>query len=174
MRSKRFWAFGTVVVVAAALGSTFALTASGEAAKQRPKRDVFMTAVEWKGSASVAKEAYPGTGSLPCNGAGCGFESFAPGSEEMAGDQTKWAVETYRFDTALVAACAGDRLTLNIFGVNAAHHDIVIPAFKKQFRVKRGVMSKVTMNVDKPGIYKILCITHPPAHQADILVMSCS
>jgi hypothetical protein len=38
----------------------------------------------------------------------------------------------------------------------------------------RGKLSKVTFNVDKPGIYKILCITHPPAHQADLLVLRCS
>ncbi|HUP31877.1 MAG TPA: hypothetical protein VM184_02500 [Gaiellaceae bacterium] len=162
---------GALVTVVVALGLVLGLTATGEAAKQRPTRDVFMTAVEWKGSASVAKEPYPGDRSLPCNGEGCGYESFAPGSDELAGDQTKWAVETYRFDTSTVVAYAGERLTLNIFGVNSKHHDIVIPAFKKQFRVNRGVLSKVTINVDKPGIYKILCITHPPAHQADLVVL---
>ena len=173
MLSKRLWVFGGLVAVLVTVGLVLGLTASGAAAK-RPKRDIYMTAVEWKGSASVAKEAYPGVKSLPCSGSGCGYESFAPGSEEVAGDQTKWAVETYRFDTAMVAACSGERVTLHIFGVNASHHDIVIPAFKKKFRVLRGVMSNVTIDVDKPGIYKIQCISHPPAHQADFLVLRCS
>ena len=174
MRITRRWIVGIAVTAAVVLGLTLGLTTSGAAAKQRPKRDIYMTAVEWKGSASVSKEAYPGTSSLPCSGSGCGYESFAPGSDELEGDMTKWAIETYRFDTAMVAACSGDRLTLHIFGVNAAHHDIVIPAFKKQFRVSRGKLSKVTFNVDKPGIYEILCITHPPAHRADLLVLRCS
>lgn len=171
MGSKRFWAIGAGVTVVVAAGLMLGLTATGEAAKQRPKRAVFMSAVEWKGTASVANEAYPGVRSLPCNGRGCGYESFAPGDEELDGDQTKWAIETYRFDTSTVVAYAGERLTLNIFGVNARFHDIVIPAFKKQFRVNRGVLSKVTIDVDRPGIYKILCITHPPAHQADLVVL---
>lgn len=34
-----------------------------------------------------------------------------------------------RFDTAVVMAHEGERVTLKIFGVNAAKHDIVIPAF---------------------------------------------
>lgn len=173
MHTKRIWLIGGVVTTLVACGLVLGLSATSEAAKQRPKRDIYMTAVEWKGSASVSKEAYPGARSLPCNGSGCGYESFAPGSDEVEGDMTKWAIETYRFDTSTVTACAGDRLTLNIFGVNSSHHDIVIPAFKQQFRIRRGVLSKVTFNVDRIGIYKILCITHPPAHQADLVVMRC-
>lgn len=173
MRTKRIWLIGALATMLVTVGLVLGLTTPSSAAKQRPKRDVYMSAVEWKGSASVAKEAYPGASSLPCSGSGCGYETFAPGSDEMKGDHSTWAIETYRFDTSTVTACAGDRLTMNIFGVNASHHDIVIPAFKKQFRVRRGVLSKVTMNVDKVGIYKILCITHPPAHQADLVVMNC-
>lgn len=169
MLIERFWAWGAAAIAVLVLGLALALAAPGDAAKQRPNRSVYLSAVEWKGSASVAKEAYPGTGSLPCTG--CGYESFAPGHEEVGGDTTKWAVETYRFDTSTVVAYAGDRLTLNIFGVNAKLHDIVIPAFKKKFTVKRGVLSKVAIDVDKPGIYKMLCVTHPPAHQADIVVL---
>lgn len=173
MLYRRLWILAGVVTLVVALGVLLGLAATGEAAKQRPKRDVYMSAVEWKGSASVAKEPYPGVRSLPCSGEGCGYESFAPGSEEMGGDKTKWAIETYRFDTAMVAACAGERVTLHIFGVNSSHHDIVIPAFNKKFRVLRGVLAKTTMNVDRPGIYKILCLSHQPSHQADLVVIRC-
>jgi plastocyanin len=170
-RRRTLWIAGAFVTATVAVGLVLGLTSTGMAAKQRPTRDIFLTAVEWKGSASVAKEAYPGVRSLPCAGDGCGYESFAPGTDEMAGDASKWAIETYRFDSATVVAYEGERVTLNIFGVNAKYHDIVIPAFKKQFRVNRGVLSKVTLNVDKAGIYKITCITHPPAHQADLVVL---
>src|SRR3970282_2506309 len=95
-----------------------------------------MGGVEGKGSASVAKEPYP---PAPLPGGG-GYEACPPGSQEcdLKGDTTKWAVETYRFDTALVAACVGERVVLNIFGVNAAEHQINIPGFGKRFVVKRG------------------------------------
>ena len=156
---------------AAAVGAVFALSTGSEAQGAVKARQIYMSAVEWKGSASVAKEPYPGN-ALPSGG---GYESCAPGSQEcdLKGDTTKWAVETYRFDTAVVAACVGERVTLNIFGVNAAEHHISIPAFGKNFVVKRGVLSRTTFTVKRPGLYSILCLTHPPAHRADLLVSSC-
>lgn len=156
-------------VAAVSTGAALVVTAGGEAKGAVKVRQIYMTAVEWKGSASVAKEPYP-TAALPSGG---GYETFAPGSSEMAGDQTKWAVETYRFDTAVVAACAGERVVLNIFGVNAAEHHINIPDFGKSFVVKRGMLARQTFTVKKPGIYPIICITHQPSHRADLLVMSC-
>jgi len=157
-------------VAAASLGAAFVMTAGSEAKAAGKVRQIYMSAVEWKGSASVAKEAYP-TAALPAGG---GYESFAPGSEEMAGDTTKWAVETYRFDTALVAACVGERVVLNIFGVNAAQHHINIPDFGKSFVVKRGMLARQAFTVKKPGLYPIICITHQPSHRADLLVSSCA
>ena len=91
-----------------------------------------------------------------------------------AEDILKWAVETYRFDTALVGACVGERVVLNIFGVNAAQHQINIPDFGKSFLVKRGMLSRVAFRVTKPGLYPIVCITHQPSHRADLLVSSCA
>ena len=169
--SRRLAIVMALAVAATAAGAAFALSAGEKASAAVKVRQIYMTAVEWKGSASVAKEAYP-TAPLPGGG---GYESCPPGSQEcdLKGDTTKWAVETYRFDTALVAACAGERVTLNIFGVNSAHHDINIPDFGKSFRVRRGVLSRVTFKVTKPGIYPIICITHQPSHRADLLVSSC-
>jgi plastocyanin len=159
-----------LAVAAAVLGAAFAPSGGGEAKAAVKVRQIYMTAVEWKGSASVAKEPFPAA-ALPAGG---GYEKFAPGSEELKGDQTTWAVETYRFDTALVGACAGEKVVLNIFGVNSAHHDINIPDFGKSFRVKRGMLSRVSFTVKKPGLYPIVCITHMPSHRAELLVSSCA
>lgn len=160
------------VVGVMSLSAVFALGAGGDAKAAVKVRQIYMSAVEWKGSASVAKEAYP-TAPLPGGG---GYESCAPGSQEcdLKGDTTKWAVETYRFDTALVAACAGERVTLNIFGVNAAEHQITVPDFNKSFVVKRGMLARTTFTVKKPGLYPIICMTHQPSHRADLLVSSCA
>lgn len=159
----------TFVVAAVSAGVGLVVTAGGEAKSAVKVRQIYMSAVEWKGSASVSKEPYP-TAPLPKGG---GYETFAPGSEEMGGDRTKWAIETYRFDTAVVAACAGERVVLNIFGVNAASHQINIPDFHKSFLVKRGVLTRQSFIARKPGLYPIICITHQPSHRADLLVMSC-
>jgi heme/copper-type cytochrome/quinol oxidase subunit 2 len=161
-----------VVALAVAVvptGAALTVASGGEAKGAVKVRQIYMSAVEWKGSASVAKEAFP-TAALPSGG---GYEKFAPGTDEVEGDQTKWAIETYRFDTGVVAACVGERVVLNIFGVNSAHHDINIPDFGKSFRVKRGMLSRSTFTVKKPGVYPIICITHMPSHRADLVVMAC-
>ncbi|MGZ8795559.1 MAG: hypothetical protein ACXW0F_13100 [Gaiellaceae bacterium] len=158
-----------LAVAAVTTGAALVLTAGGEAKGAVKTRQIYMSAVEWKGSASVAKEAFP-TGQLPGGG---GYERFAPGSAEVEGDKGKWAIETYRFDTGVVAACAGERVVLNIFGVNAAEHHINIPDFGKSFVVKRGMLSRQSFTVKKPGLYPIICITHQPSHRADLMVMAC-
>jgi plastocyanin len=157
-------------VAAVAVGAALVITAGGEAKATVKVRQIYMSAVEWKGSASVAKEPYP-LSALPTGG---GYEKFAPGSTEVDGDKTKWAIETYRFDTAVVAACVGERVVLNIFGVNATQHHINIPDFGKSFVVKRGMLARQTFTVKKPGLYPIICITHQPSHRADLLVSSCA
>jgi hypothetical protein len=167
--SRKFALLVAFAVAVAAAGAALVVTAGGEAKGAVKVRQIYMSAVEWKGSASVAKEPFP-TSALPEGG---GYEKFAPGSSEMGGDQTKWAVETYRFDTAVVAACAGERVVLNIFGVNAAEHHINIPDFGKSFVVKRGMLARQTLNAKKPGIYPIICITHQPSHRADLVVLPC-
>jgi plastocyanin len=168
--SRRIALLVAFAVAAASVGAAFLMAGGGEATAAVKVRQIYMSAVEWKGSADVAKEAYPTT-ALPAGG---GYEKFAPGSAEMNGDKTKWAVETYRFDTALVSACVGERVVLNIFGVNSARHHINIPDFGKNFVVKRGMLARTAFTVKKPGLYAIICITHQPSHRADLLVSSCA
>lgn len=167
--SRKIALLVALAVTVVSAGTALVVVSGGEAKGTANVRQIYMSAVEWKGSASVAKEAYPAA-QLPGGG---GYEKFEPGSAEMAGDKTKWAVETYRFDTAVVAACAGERVVLNIFGVNAAEHHINIPDFGKSFVVKRGLLARQSLTVKKPGIYPIICITHQPSHRADLVVLAC-
>ncbi len=163
---KKLWITAACLMALGSLVPALGLASSKSKRAQTPDRQIYLSAVEWKGSANVSKEPYPGP--VPAGG---GYESYPPGHEEVAAETGKWAIETYRFDSAMVAAYVGDRVTLNIFGVNGKQHDIAIPAFNKTLTVKRGVVSKVSFVVKKAGIYKILCITHPPVHQADLLVL---
>ena len=144
-------------------GVALVLVSSGGASPQAkaPQRTIYLTAVEWKGSANVADEAFP-TEALPEGG---GYELIAPDADG------KWNVETYRFDSAVVVAYQGERVTLNVFGVNAKFHDITMPDFNKAFRVERGKLSTVSFKVNKVGIFPIICITHQPSHRADLVVL---
>lgn len=158
-------ATGAAIVVASAL----AFSGKGDAKVAAKTRTLYVSAVEWKGSASVAKEPYPGP--VPSGG---GYESCAPGSQEcdLKGDTSKWAVETYRFDTAVVMAYAGERVVIKAFGVNSAEHPIAVPSLKKNFLIKRGVVTTADLGVvKKPGIYNMFCTLHRPAHQMDLVVM---
>jgi hypothetical protein len=162
--SKRLW----ILIAACALafgGLAFSSAASGgDAAKTKTKtRNIYLSAVEWKGSANISKEAYP-TKPLPEGG---GYERFAP---DAKGD---WSIETYRFDSAMVPACKGERVVLNLFGVNAKEHHLVIPAFNRNFTVYRGQLATTSFMAKKVGIFPIICITHQPSHRADIVVLPC-
>jgi len=167
----RSWMFLAIAGLLAALAAALALAFVGksEATTAAATRTLYVSAVEWKGSADVAKEPYPGP--VPPGG---GYESCPPGSQEcgLKGDTTKWAVETYRFDTATVVAYAGERVVIKAFGVNAAQHPIVVPALKKSFLIRRGVVTTADLGVvKKPGIYNVLCTLHRPSHQMDLVVL---
>ena len=142
-------------------GVALVLVSSGGASPQAKQRTLYLTAVEWKGSATAADEPFP-TAPLPEGG---GYELIPTGADG------KWAVETYRFDSAVVVAYQGERVTLNVFGVNAKFHDISMPDFNKAFRVERGKLSTVSFKVNKVGIFPIICLTHQPSHRADLVVL---
>ena len=160
---------GRALIVAAiavgitAIGVASVAPSASDAKAAVKTRMIYKSAVEWKGSVEVAKEPFP-TVPLPAGG---GYERFAP-------DATgKWSVETYRFDTAVVAACQGERVVLTIFGVNGKEHVTTVPDFGKNFTIRRGQMSTVVFRVPKTGIVPIICVTHRPSHTADLVVLPC-
>ncbi len=167
---RTLWMLVAIAVGITAIGVASVAVSTSDAKAAAKTRMIYMSAVEWKGSSNVSKEAYP-TAPLPKGG---GYESFPPGDPEHAGKPTgTWAVETYRFDTGVVAACKGERVVLKIFGVNAKEHMITIPDFNKNFTVFRGQLATSVFKVNKVGIFPIICITHQPSHRADLVVLPC-
>lgn len=160
---------GALVVLGAGLAPALVSTSDASSEAKAKTRTLYVSAVEWKGSADVAKEPYPGP--VPNGG---GYESCAPGSQDcgLKGDTTKWAVETYRFDTATIVAYAGERVIVKAFGVNSAIHPIVVSSLKKNFVIRRGVLTTVDLGViSKPGIHTFVCTLHRPSHQMDLVVL---
>ncbi len=168
--TKKLWLLATIVAGITAITMASVAFSANSAKAGKNDRLIYMSAVEWKGSSNISKEPYP-TSPLPKGG---GYESFPPGHAELAGQPSgTWAVETYRFDTGVVVACKGERVVLKIFGVNAKSHQITIPDFDKNFTVYRGQLATSVFNVPKTGIFPIICVTHMPAHRADLVVLPC-
>lgn len=167
---RKLLVLAAVAVGITAIGVASVAVSTSDAKASVKTRMIYMSAVEWKGSSNVSKEAFP-TAPLPKGG---GYERFEPGNAELAGQPAgTWAVETYRFDTGVVTACTGERVVLKIFGVNAKEHHISIPDFNQDFTVYRGQLATSVFKVSKKGIYSIICITHQPAHRAELLVVDC-
>jgi hypothetical protein len=122
----------------------------------------FMSAVEWKNGERCQGHIRP----VPQVAASS--HSRKPECD-LKGDTTKWAVETYgstlRRSSHTPAARRDQR-------VRRERREATSSFEAKSFTITRGVVTTADLGViSKPGIYRLLCITHPPAHQMDLVVM---
>lgn len=165
MRSRR-----ALAIVVAGVATILVLGAA-QAPAGSARRTIYMSAVEYKGGANVSDEAYPpaaepGTKALgPLDG---GYGLSEPD------DTGRWEVETYRWEPGLVVAHEGERLTLEILGVNGARHEamVVSPSGDQiPFVVTRGRLTRVRFEVDEVGTWRFVCSTHPPAMSGEIVVL---
>lgn len=165
MRSRR--------VLAVAAFATAAIVALGvaQAPAGQARRTIYLSAVEYKGGADVSSEAYPPAsepGTKPLAPLGGGYHLEEPDSTG------RWEVESYRWEPGLLVAHEGERITLEIVGVNGARHDamVVSPSGEQiPFVVTRGRLTRVRFQVDEAGIWKFICETHPPAMTGEIVVL---
>lgn len=126
------------------------------------KRTVYMAAVEPKGGTTVDKEPFPNI-KLPAGG---GYILTAP-------DKTgRWEVSTYRWAPGTVVVNQGDKVTLEIIGINGNAHPVRIKGYNVTGVVTRGHITRLTFTADKAGIFKIICDTHQPSMQADLVVLA--
>ncbi len=130
------------------------------AAPAATTRTIHMTAVEYKGSTEVAKEAFP-TSTLPEGG---GYLRKAPADG-------KWETSTYRWEPGTIVVYQGDEVELRIFGVNGATHPGKIEGYDKSFAVKRGELTTMKFKADRPGVFRILCDVHSPSMTGTLVVL---
>src|SRR3990170_6510089 len=155
---SRFLAALVPLALAVAAGTT------GGARRAAGERTIYMAAIEPKGSATVDKEPFP-TEALPAGG-GYGLE----GPDEKGA----WTVETYRWLPSGVTVVQGDKVTLEILGVNGAMHASKVEGYDIAFDVKRGQVTRVTFTADKAGVFRIICSTHQPAMTGTLVVLPSS
>jgi plastocyanin len=126
------------------------------------ERVIYMAAVEPKGDTTVDGEPFPMT-PLPAGGS---YELKPP-------DATgRWEVETYRWAPGTLVTYQGDRVTLEIIGVNGREHQLRIDGYELTGTVTRGKLTQLSFTADRPGIYKISCDIHRPSMQADLVVLA--
>ncbi len=153
----------TIWTLIPAIGLTFALQGWAQnnppaAAKQRT---IYIAAVESKGGATVDKEPYP-SASLPSGG---GYVLKKPD------DKGRWEVSTYRWEPGTIIVNEGEKVTLEIVGINGEEHPFTIEGYWISDVVRRGKITRITFTADKVGIFKIICRTHSPSMQADLVVL---
>jgi len=135
-------------------------------AQQKPpssprERTIYVAAVEAKGGQTVDKEPFPAAG-VPQGG---GYILKKPD------DKGRWEVSSYRWDPGTIVVNEGDRVTLEIVGINGDEHPFTIEGYWITGVVRRGQVTRVTFAADKPGIFKIICRQHAPSMQADLVVL---
>jgi hypothetical protein len=123
---------------------------------------VYLTAMEFKGSAEVSKEPQPTT-ALPGGG---GYVLKDP-----SGDPPKWEVEAYAFAPGSFTVVEGDAVTLEIVGVNGSKHDIELQGHGQTATVKRGEITTLAFTAGDAGIYELVCHTHAPNMTAQMVVL---
>ncbi len=124
-------------------------------------RTIFMAAVEPKGGTGVSSEASP-TAALPGGG---GYILKAPDSTG------RWEVSTHQWQPGFVVAREGERVTLEIIGINGAEHVASLPPYVQSFTVRRGQLTRVTFTANRAGLFPVLCVTHQPSMTGYLVVL---
>ena len=157
--SKLALAIGVVLTVLAI--SSAACSSKGVAVEPPQDRTIYMAAIEPKGSVTVDKEPFPAEQLPPVGGYGL----------KLPDETGKWVVETYRFDPGTIVVNEGDTVTLEIVGINGTSHAIGIEGYAVRTFLKRGELQRLTFVADRPGIFRIVCNTHKPSMEADLVVL---
>ena len=135
------------------------LSLGAEAAEERV---FYMALIEPKGGVTVDKEPYP-AGELPKGG---GYVKTAPNS---AG---RWEVSAYQFSPATIVVKQGDRVTLEMVGINGAKHSVHVDKYRPDHvLVKRGEITRIQFTADTPGLFTIHCKEHEPGMQGSLVVL---
>ncbi len=134
-------------------------------------RTIQITAFEIKGSTSAADLAPP---SVDPSGLSDGYGFKGVGTYEA--DSDKWQVASYMWSPGQVTAFQGDTLDLNFFVLNGNEHETWIEGpdgetVLDEVEMNRGREYQISVQVTKPGVYRLICNTHEPTMTAEIVVL---
>lgn len=75
-----------------------------------------------------------------------------------------WEVGAYVFLPQNIIVTEGDRVTLEMLGVRGDLHELFleIPGQEQELDVARGHLVQLEFTAPEPGVYELICETHPP------------
>lgn len=128
------------------------------------ERTISMAAVEPKGGVTADQEPFP-TQPLPDGG---GYILKAP---DASG---RWEVSTYRWDPGTIVVNQGERVTLEMVGINGKEHPFRIEGYNLGGVVRRGQVTRTTFTAAQAGVFQIMCDVHLPTMHANLIVLPTS
>jgi len=150
------------VLAAIALASAVAQSSLNDGAAAGPKKVIYMSAVEYKGSTS--SEPFP-SAEPPAGG---GYILKPPDANG------KWETSTYRWEPGTIIVNQGDEVELWIWGVNGSQHPATVEGYVPEFTVTRGNLTIVKFTADQTGTFRITCHVHQPSMEAQLVVLGAS
>jgi plastocyanin len=70
-------------------------------------------------------------------------------------------IEAYRWDPGTIFIKEGEEVVLKISGINGMEHPFIIEGTDIKGIVKKGGETTVPIKIEKEGIYRLVCLTHP-------------
>lgn len=89
-------------------------------------------------------------------------------------DEGIWRIGSYLFLPQNITVTEGDAVTFELLGVRGETHDLFldIPGQEQEVTVDRGFLEIMEFTAPEPGVYQLVCETHPPTMVMDIQVLS--
>ena len=131
-----------------------------------------VTAFEVKGSTSIDDLAAPDVDPSTFSD---GFGYKAPGDYDPD-NPDKWQVASYMWNPGQMTARQGDTLDLHVFVLNGNTHETFIQdpdgnIVGDVVVMNRGREYDLSANLEKAGVYQLICSTHAPTMTAEIVVL---
>ena len=164
-RKRGFLLLLPLIALAGLLGVACSDSEAAAGVPGGPKT-IYMSAIEYKGTATLEKEPFP-TGELPTGG---GY-----GLKDLGTDPPSWQVNAYAWAPETITVVEGDEVTLHVIGINGGSgHPSTIEGHVPEFNVKRGEVTTVNFTAGDAGVYRIICNVHVPSMVGHLVVLPAS
>ncbi|MDF2902890.1 MAG: hypothetical protein K0S25_528 [Bacillus sp. (in: firmicutes)] len=70
-------------------------------------------------------------------------------------------IEAYRWDPGTILVHKGEKIRLNILGINGREHPFLIEGTSIKGTVKQNEETIIPLQFQKKGVYRLICLTHP-------------
>jgi plastocyanin len=79
-------------------------------------------------------------------------------------EEGEWEVGAYVFLPQNIILTEGDQVTMELLGVRGDEHELFldIPGQEQEIVVERGHLEVLEFTAPEPGVYELICETHPP------------